>query len=176
MRIRILTIAALLPFCSAVLVVAQSGETLFQSGLAKERIGGDIPGAIGIYERIVRDFASNKALAAKTLIQPGGCYDKLGKATKAWPYYEQVINKYSDQKNRVVEARDRMAAASDARLLIKTPLGDLMSFAPSLPETESLERHIEALWQAIRPEVAYMKSLKQQFIVLSCSGNMMTLI
>ncbi len=42
---------------------------------------------------------------------------------------------------------------------------DAWQFAPSLSETESLERHIEALWQIIRPQVAYIKSLKQQFKV-----------
>ena len=35
----------------------------------------------------------------------------------------------------------------------------------ALPETEPLERHIEALWQVVRPAVDYLKSLKQRFTV-----------
>ena len=42
---------------------------------------------------------------------------------------------------------------------------DAWHFEPSLPETESLERHIEALWQVVRPAVDYLKSLKQRFKV-----------
>jgi hypothetical protein len=39
----------------------------------------------------------------------------------------------------------------------------MWSFTPSLPETEPLERHIEALWQVVRPELEYLKFLKERF-------------
>jgi hypothetical protein len=39
---------------------------------------------------------------------------------------------------------------------------DAWHFEPPLPETESLERHIEALWKVLRPEVEYLKTLKQR--------------
>src|SRR5262249_45097327 len=42
---------------------------------------------------------------------------------------------------------------------------DAWCFEPALPETEPLERHIEALWQVVRPHVAYLKALKQRFQV-----------
>jgi hypothetical protein len=38
-------------------------------------------------------------------------------------------------------------------------------FEPSLPETEPLERHIEALWEVVEPAVDYLKALKQRFKV-----------
>jgi hypothetical protein len=44
-------------------------------------------------------------------------------------------------------------------------LDDAWHFQPLLPETEPLERHIEALWQAVRPHVEYLKALKQHFKV-----------
>jgi len=44
-------------------------------------------------------------------------------------------------------------------------LEDAWHFRPSLPETEPLERHIEALWQIVRPEIDYLKALKQRFKV-----------
>jgi Domain of unknown function (DUF4279) len=39
---------------------------------------------------------------------------------------------------------------------------DAWHFQPSLSETEPLERHIEALWQVVRPAVDYLKALKQR--------------
>jgi hypothetical protein len=42
-------------------------------------------------------------------------------------------------------------------------LDDAWQFEPALPETEPLERHIEALWQVVRPQVEYLKALKQRF-------------
>jgi Domain of unknown function (DUF4279) len=42
---------------------------------------------------------------------------------------------------------------------------DAWHFEPDLPETDPLERHIEALWEVVRPQVEYLKSLKQRFKV-----------
>ena len=42
---------------------------------------------------------------------------------------------------------------------------DAWQFQPSLPETEPLERHIQALWQVVRPHVEFLKALKQRFKV-----------
>lgn len=42
---------------------------------------------------------------------------------------------------------------------------DAWHFQPSLPESEPLERHIEALWQVVRAHTEYIKSLKQRFKV-----------
>lgn len=42
---------------------------------------------------------------------------------------------------------------------------DAWHFKSSLDETEPLERHIEALWQVVRPAVGYLKSLKERFTV-----------
>jgi hypothetical protein len=42
---------------------------------------------------------------------------------------------------------------------------DAWQYQPSLPETEPLERHIDALWLIVRPELEYIKALKQRFKV-----------
>jgi hypothetical protein len=42
---------------------------------------------------------------------------------------------------------------------------DAWHFQPALPETEPLERHIEALWQVVRPRLGYLKALKERFKV-----------
>jgi hypothetical protein len=39
---------------------------------------------------------------------------------------------------------------------------DAWHFQPPVPETEPLERHIEALWQVVRPHVEYLKALKKR--------------
>ena len=42
---------------------------------------------------------------------------------------------------------------------------DAWHYQPPLPEAEPLERHIEALWQVVRPAVDYLKGLKRRFKV-----------
>ncbi len=42
---------------------------------------------------------------------------------------------------------------------------DAWHFNPPLQETEPLERHIEALWETVRPHVEYIKGLKERFTV-----------
>ena len=42
---------------------------------------------------------------------------------------------------------------------------DAWHFEPPLAETEPLERHIDALWQVVRPAVDYLKGLKQRLKV-----------
>ena len=42
---------------------------------------------------------------------------------------------------------------------------DAWHFEPALPETEPLERHLEALWAVVKPHVGYLKTLKQKYKV-----------
>lgn len=42
---------------------------------------------------------------------------------------------------------------------------DAWHYEPSLPETEPLELHIQALWQVAKPAVEYLRSLKPRFKV-----------
>jgi hypothetical protein len=42
---------------------------------------------------------------------------------------------------------------------------DAWMYQSSLHESEPLERHIEALWQVVQPELEYIKALKQRFKV-----------
>jgi len=56
----------------------QSAEQLFQSGLYKEEVKGDLRGAVQIYENILKDFPDNRSVVAKALLQTGLCYEKLG--------------------------------------------------------------------------------------------------
>jgi hypothetical protein len=42
---------------------------------------------------------------------------------------------------------------------------DAWHFQPSLPETEPLEQHIDALWDVVCPHVEYLKALKERLRV-----------
>ena len=104
-----LAIAVLLCALSAGVVFSQSGHDLFQQALAKERADGNLEEAIKLYQRIVREFAKDRALSARALVQIGQCYEKLGNA-EARKAYERVVRDFADQAEPVRVARERIAA------------------------------------------------------------------
>jgi Tol biopolymer transport system component len=89
--------------------VAQAGHDLFQQALVKERADGDLRGAIAIYERIAREYATDRTLAAKALVQLGRCHEKLGNED-AQRAYRRVVQDYPDQTDMAAEARTRLTA------------------------------------------------------------------
>src|SRR4030095_12086261 len=106
MRSRIVVFATLLLLSVAVTAAMQNGNDLYQQGLARET-AGDIKGAIQIFERIARDFSSNRTLTARALVQLGKWSDVLGQ-DQARKYYERVTREFADQKDAVTEARARL--------------------------------------------------------------------
>ena len=92
--------------------LTQSGQDLFQQALVKEQADGDLRAAIALYQRIVQDFAGDRALAAKALVQLGRCHEKLGgaEANAARKAYERIVQQYPEQKDLVTQARARLAA------------------------------------------------------------------
>ena len=92
---------------------AQSGNDLFQKALSKERAEGQLAAAIQLYEQVVREFAADRPLAAKALLQIGRCYERLGKdgAQKA---YDRLVRDYGDQRTMADEARARLVALAQA--------------------------------------------------------------
>jgi Tol biopolymer transport system component len=104
-----LAIAVLLCAFSAGVVFSQSGHDLFQQALAKERADGNLEEAIKLYQRIVREFAKDRALSAKALVQIGQCHEKLGNA-EARKAYERVVREFADQPEPSKVARERLSA------------------------------------------------------------------
>src|SRR5215510_10357092 len=130
MRIRILAIGMLLLLTVSATTAMQNGNDLYQQGLARET-AGDIKGAIQIFERIVRDFSSNRTLTARALLQLGQWSDLLGQ-DQARKYYERVVREYGDQAAVVAEAKKRLNDKPSTPFEIKTPYtNDLWSFALS---------------------------------------------
>ena len=85
----------------------QSAGQLLQSGLYKEEVEGDLPGAIQIYEQILRDFPDERTIAAKALLRMGLSYEKLGTA-EAQKAYRRLLQEFSDQMEIAQIARERL--------------------------------------------------------------------
>ncbi len=108
-RLSIIAAFFALVFIAGHSALAQSGYDLFQKGLVKERVPGDLDEAIRLYKQIVEQHKDDRALAAKALIQMGRCYEKLGRA-EARKAYERVVKEFADQNEAVSAAQTRLAA------------------------------------------------------------------
>lgn len=89
----------------------QTAEQLYQSGLYKEEIEGQLDAAIEIYQKIVSQYPENRSVMAKTYLHIGLCREKLGNA-EAQKAYEHVISDYSDQVEAMKLAKERLGALS----------------------------------------------------------------
>jgi Tol biopolymer transport system component len=88
---------------------AETGAELFQKAVTQERAAGNLEEAIKLYQRVATEFAADRALAAKALLQEARCYEKLGQG-KAVKLYEQIARDYSDQHEPVASANARLVA------------------------------------------------------------------
>ena len=93
---------------AAIVIAADTANSLFEKALVKERADADLRGAIKLYEQIVHDYSRDRKLAAQALVRMGQCYEKLGNAD-ARKAYEQVLSKFGEQTAAVAEARERLA-------------------------------------------------------------------
>ena len=111
-------------------LAAESGAELFQKAVTQERAAGNLEEAIKLYQRVAKEFASGRPLAAKALVQEARCYEKLGQ-DKAVKLYEQVARDFGDQRE--------LAATASARLAV---LRQAEHPAPTVPATMT-QRKIE---------------------------------
>lgn len=95
---------SLLPAAS----IQQNAEQLYQSGIYKEEVEGELEKAIAIYEQILKDFPQNQVTAAKALYHIGLCYEKLGNK-EAQKAYQRLIDEYPGQTQEVNLAKARLA-------------------------------------------------------------------
>jgi tetratricopeptide (TPR) repeat protein len=79
----------LLPGVAPVLA-QETAEELYQAGLYQEEVQGNLSQAIGLFERIVSEFPSNRAMAANALMHIGLCHEKLG-SQEAQRAYQRLI-------------------------------------------------------------------------------------
>jgi Tol biopolymer transport system component len=93
---------------------SQTAGDLLQQALRKERIEGDLEGAIELYHRILEQHGSDRPLAAQALVLLGKSQETLGQQ-EARQAYQRVITDYSDQAREVTEARARLRHLDEAR-------------------------------------------------------------
>src|ERR1051326_633758 len=111
-------VAALLVFAlGAGMISAQSGYDLYQKALVKERAVGDVEEAIRLYQRILKEFASNRALAAKAQLRIGLLYERLGRNAEAHQAFQAVVTQYADQADVVKQAQAKLTAMANDRSL-----------------------------------------------------------
>ena len=89
------------------------GHDLFQKALSKERVDGQLTEAIALYERVVNEFALDRPLVAKALLQMARCYERLGNAA-AQKTYDRIVREYADQRAITDEARARLSMLTSA--------------------------------------------------------------
>jgi hypothetical protein len=105
MKLRILVAGLMV---GVVALAADTGAELFQKAVTQERAAGNLEEAIKLYQRVATEFASDRALAAKALVQEARCYEKLGQ-DKAVKLYEQVARDFKDQREPAATASARLA-------------------------------------------------------------------
>jgi Tol biopolymer transport system component len=124
----IIVAAAVILGAAAARQVSGQAEVLFQKAIQAETVDGDLKTAIGLYEQAVAAAGSDRALAAKALVQMGQCYEKLG-STEARKAYQRVVHDFADQVASLELARARLAAlapepASDSAIVTRQVWSD----------------------------------------------------
>src|SRR5215472_954636 len=105
MKLRIVVVALMSGLLAA---AAESGLEMYQRAVTQER-AGKLDEAIKLYEKVAHDFASDRALAAKALLQAARGYEKFGQ-DKAIKLYEQVAHDFGDQREPATTARAKLAS------------------------------------------------------------------
>ena len=120
----------------------RSGNAVFEQALAKERVEGNVSEAIRLYERVVAEFAADRPLAAKALLQVGLCYEKLGQ-DESVRAYERLVRDFADQADAVSQARARLA-------VLKPPVSG--AGATTMPSLRALPRMDFSDLQSLSPD------------------------
>jgi Tol biopolymer transport system component/TolA-binding protein len=87
----------------------QTASQLYEKALYLEEARGELQGAIDLYNQIAENQDAAQSLKAKALLHMGMCYEKLG-SEKARQAYRDVINRYPEQSEEAVIARERMTS------------------------------------------------------------------
>ncbi len=112
----ILMVGATLLFSAP--VQQESAKELFEKAIYLEESKGDLEGAIGLFQKIVKDFPEERTTAAQSLYHIGICYEKLG-MRESQKAFQNVIDSYPDQSETVKLARAKLAAISRTKSATK---------------------------------------------------------
>jgi Tol biopolymer transport system component len=87
----------------------RQAEAALQAADNKVLIDGDLQGAVAQYNKVVTQYASSRAIAAKALVHMGEAQEKL-RNKEAQKAYERVVNEFKDQPAVVAEAQAHLKA------------------------------------------------------------------
>ncbi len=93
---------------------ADPAAVLLEGAARKERVDGDLKGAIAEYRKIAHKFAKQPEVAAQALLRMGECQEKLGEA-EARKSYERVVKEYAGAGTFVTQARARLTAMGEVK-------------------------------------------------------------
>ncbi|MBE0678649.1 MAG: tetratricopeptide repeat protein [Bacteroidales bacterium] len=82
---------------------------MYEEGIYQLEAAGNFDEAILLFNRVVKEYSSNKQVAAKALLKLGFCYERQG-SQLAEEAYIQIIEKFSDQSQQVAQARERLTS------------------------------------------------------------------
>jgi Tol biopolymer transport system component len=105
---------------------AVTAEKLLARAQHKAAVDRDLPGAIEDYKAAVAAAGTNRALAARALVELAECYDKLGERSDAVKVYRDVLRKYPDAPAAAIaQSRAQLPqvvpAGMNARLVWSAP-------------------------------------------------------
>ena len=98
--------------------IQQSAEQLYQSGIYKEEVEGQLEKAIEIYQTIVKQFPGNREIAAKAQLHIGLCYEKLG-LEEAQKAFQRVLDNFPDQADTVKVAKEKLSTLLNAKKVVE---------------------------------------------------------
>ena len=82
-------------------------EKLLSEAIYQEEVNGDLSEVIKTFQIIIEQYPDNRPVAAKALLHQGMCYEKMG-LKQARKTYQEIINKYPEQTDEVVVAKERI--------------------------------------------------------------------
>jgi len=105
-------ILLILIYCLVPVIVVsgqeQQAQKLLSEAIYQEEVKGDLDNAIKTYQLILSKYPDNRKVAAEVYYHLGMCYEKLGRQD-AMKAYQEVIRNYSEQKDIVAKARERLS-------------------------------------------------------------------
>jgi len=110
----------------------ESAKELFEKAIYLEETKGELEKAIAVYDRIIKEFPDERAIAAKAQLHIGTCFEKLG-IKEAQKAYQNVIDKYPEQTESVKIAKEKLSILLKARAVVKK--GDVEQKATKIFES-----------------------------------------
>jgi Tol biopolymer transport system component len=101
-------------------------KVLFEKAKFTMETKGDLKGAIGLFEEIIKKYPNERDYAAKSQLYIGMCYEKLGQeqASRAQKAFEKVVENYPEQAEAVKVANEKLAIIARVRPLVAKGAGE----------------------------------------------------